>query len=288
MALPVIVGQKTKKEQFAGAIATYTIESFMPDGKALQCGTSHELGQGFAKAFDIKYVGKDEKTHLPWQNSWGISTRLIGGAVMMHSDDKGLVISPNIAEHKLVIVPILIGDQTEKVLNKANELKKLLKSFNPILDDRTEYKPGWKYNEWELKGIPLRIEIGPKDVDKDQAVIVSRHNRNKDFVPTANLKDGVKKALKQMHEDLYNKAKEHLDNSIVDVNSWNDFEKAMNDKKLAKVNFCGSTVCEIHVKDKSQGASSRCLVMRAKPDASAICFHCNQKAKHIAYFSRSY
>ena len=194
LAIPVLEGKKTDKERFAGAIETYSLEALMPDGKALQMGTSHNLGQNFAKAFGIKFLGKDEKEYLPWQNSWGISTRLIGALVMVHSDDKGLVLPPKVAPVQIVIVPIYFKDK-KKILKKAIEIKNMLenqrfsaptylglKSYDIILDDRDDYTPGWKYNEWELKGVPLRIEIGPKDVAKNQVVLVRRDNNKKEFV----------------------------------------------------------------------------------------------------------
>ena len=179
MAIPVLTGVKTEKEKFAGAIETTAIEAFMPDGKALQLGTSHNLGQGFAKAFGIEYIGKDEKKHYPWQNSWGVSTRFIGGLIMTHSDDKGLVLPPKIAPDQVVIVPIIFDDTKDKVLKKAKEIKDKLKKYSVIIDDREGYSSGWKFNEWELKGIPIRIEIGPKDIEKKQAVVVRRDTGKK-------------------------------------------------------------------------------------------------------------
>ncbi|MBM3247668.1 proline--tRNA ligase, partial [Candidatus Pacearchaeota archaeon] len=169
LALPTMIGQKTEKEKFAGAKATYAIEGFMPDGKALQCGTSHNLGQGFAKAFNISFLGKDEKQHLPWQNSWGLSTRLLGGTIMTHSDNKGLVLPPKAAENKLVIVPIIIA-KNQAPLKKAKELAKQLQEFNPIIDEREGYSAGYKFSEWEMRGIPLRIEIGPRDLEENKIV----------------------------------------------------------------------------------------------------------------------
>src|SRR3990167_9238129 len=168
LAIPVIIGKKTEKEKFAGALYTTTIESLMPDGRSLQCGTSHNLGQDFAKSFKISFLGRNEKPQIPWQNSWGISTRLIGALVMVHGDDKGLVLPPNVAYNKVVIIPIVFEDNKDIILRKAKEIYQLLKSFNPIMDDRDNYSAGWKFNEWELKGIPLRIEIGPRDIKEKQ------------------------------------------------------------------------------------------------------------------------
>ncbi|MEK6869697.1 MAG: proline--tRNA ligase, partial [Nanoarchaeota archaeon] len=249
LAIPVLEGKKTEKERFAGAKTTYAVEALMPDGKALQMGTSHNLGQNFAKAFDIKFIGKDERKYYPWQNSWGISTRLIGALVMMHSDDKGLVLPPKVAPTQLVIVPIYNNETKEKVLKKANELKNMLENkryldkvqyplrgfsaptslelrgYEIILDDRDEYKPGWKYNEWELKGIPLRIEIGPKDIAKNQVVLVRRDNNNKEFIKIAQLDKKIKDALEDMQNNLFNKAKKFLDSNISEAKDWNEFVK---------------------------------------------------------------
>jgi prolyl-tRNA synthetase len=287
LALPVITGEKTEKERFAGAKATYTIEGFMPDGKALQCGTSHNLGQGFAKAFNINYLGKDKKEHIPWQNSWGISTRLLGAIIMTHSDDKGLVLPPKLAENKIVIIPILIGD-TKKVLDEAEKLKQQLQEFNPILDNRTEHTPGYKFNEWELKGLPLRVEIGPKDIEKKQAVIVRRDNKEKNFVKTKDLLNEIEKTLDLMQKDMFKKAKKQLIGSIVIAENWEDFKKAIDNKKLVQTNFCGKPDCEDHIKDKTGGASSRCIPFDKKMKKGAKCVHCNSPAKHLIYFSKSY
>jgi prolyl-tRNA synthetase len=288
LALPVLVGQKTEKEKFAGARTTYTIEAFMPDGKALQCGTSHELSQGFAKSFGIKFLGKDEKTHMPWQNSWGLSTRLIGAIVMAHSDNKGLVLPPRVAEHKLVIIPIIIGKDNAKILEKAKELKAQLAGFNPLLDDRDEYTPGWKYNEWEMKGIPLRIEIGPKDIAKEQVVLVRRDTGEKDFVKEKELNDKITKALDAMHDSLLKKARKSLKDMIVFAKNWGDLVKGIRERKLVKAAFCGETECEDWIKDKSGGASSRCIPFDEKVTEEDKCVYCKKPAKYIIYFSKSY
>ena len=211
LALTVFIGKKTEKEKFAGAKATYAIEGLMPDGKALQCGTSHNLGQGFAKAFKISFIGRDEKKHLPWQNSWGLSTRLIGAVVMTHSDDKGLVLPPKAAENKLVIIPIIFEDSKDEVLKKVKELKKELAEYSPILDDREEYKPGWKFNEWELKGIPLRLELGPKDLEKAQVILVRRDTNEKITVSFKDIKKTIDKSLDKIQTDLFIKAKKQID-----------------------------------------------------------------------------
>ena len=288
LAVPVIVGRKSEKEKFAGAINTYTIEAFMPDGKALQYGTSHNLGQGFAKAFDISYLGRDEKKHLPWQNSWGLSTRLIGGLVMTHSDDKGLVLPPKVAENKVVIIPLFFKGKEEAVLKKAKEVQKALKKFNPILDDREDYSPGFKYSEYELKGIPLRIEIGPKDIEKNQVAIKSRISNKKEFVQEEGLSKEVEKILDEIQKEMFEKAKDRFENSIVEVKTFKEFEKAIDNKKLIKMNWCGETSCEEEIKSKT-GASTRCVLLEdINKKLTGVCPHCGKVAKEIMYFSKSY
>jgi len=288
LALPVIVGKKTEKEKFAGAKYTLTIEAFMPDGKALQCGTSHNLGIGFAKAFGIKYIGKDEKKHLPWQNSWGISTRLIGAAVMTHSDDKGLVLPPKVAEVQIAIVPILFDKTKEEVLKACKALKqKLAIKYRTHLDSREGYSPGWKFNEWELKGVPIRIELGPKDLEKNQAVVVRRDNGEKSPIKLEDIPQEIPKIIENMELDMFKKAKKIMDDSIVEAKDWNSFEKSIKDKKLVKTIFCGEPECEESIKDKSSGATSRCIPLDSKkPDGK--CVLCDKDAKVEIYFSKSY
>lgn len=284
LAVPVLTGRKTEGEKFAGAKYTSTIEAFMPDGKALQCGTSHNLGQGFANSFGIRFTGRDEKEHIPWQNSWGFSTRLIGAVVMTHGDDKGLVIPPRVAKNKIVIVPILFEKTKENVLEKANDLKKKLSKFGVFLDDREEYSAGWKYNEWEMKGIPLRIEIGPKDIEKGHVVVVRRDNGDKEIVKEADLLKRVSEIINEMHSDMFAKAKKFLDSSIVNVSNWDEFEAAIKDRKIAKAHFCGDIGCEDLIKDKSGGATSRCIAS----EGNGNCIQCGKPSKHLVYFSKSY
>ena len=205
LSIPVMVGQKTEKEKFAGALQTFSIESFMPDGRALQMGTSHNLGQSFAKSFKIRYLNKKEKTDTPWQNSWGVSTRLIGALTMIHGDDRGLILPPKVAYHQVAIVPILFEDTKKKILKKANELKTKLKKHNPIVDEREDYSPGWKFNEWELKGIPIRIELGPRDLDKKQIVLVRRDLNEKRHVKLTNLPKEIVKTLEDIQNNLLKK-----------------------------------------------------------------------------------
>jgi prolyl-tRNA synthetase len=287
LAIPVLAGKKTEKEKFAGAKTTYSLEALMPDGKALQMGTSHNLGQNFAKAFNIRYLGKDEKEYVPWQNSWGFSTRLIGALVMTHSDDKGLILPPNIASTQIVIVPIYKSENQDKVIKKANEIKNKLKNYDAILDDRDSYTPGWKFNEWELKGIPLRIEIGPKDIAKNQVVLVSRDNNNKEFIKIAQLDKKVKDTLENIQANLFQKAKKFLDSNITEAKDWNDFIKKIKNRKLVKAFFCGDVGCEDLIKDKTQGATSR-LIPLEQPKKIGKCVHCRKQGKFLVYFAKAY
>lgn len=292
LAMPVILGRKTDKEKFAGAIASFSIEGFMPDGKALQCGTAHLLGQGFAKAFGISYLGKDEKEHLPWQNSWGLSTRLIGGLVMTHSDQKGLVLPPKVAPVQIVIVPIIFESSKEIVLMKCIDIKKQLeKHYRVELDDREDYSSGWKFNEWEMKGVPIRIEIGPKDIEAKKLVLARRDNGEKKKIEENQVLFEVKEAVDNMQKDLYSKAKNFLDSNIIEAKSWDEFVHIITNRQVARCKFCGEPECENWIKDKSGGASSRSIVLDKKGHPVPVqgkCVHCGKDAKYETYFSKSY
>jgi len=285
LAIPVIAGEKTPLERFAGAKKTYTIEALMPDGKALQMGTSHNLGQNFAKSFGIKFLGKEKGEEIPWQNSWGFSTRLIGAVVMVHSDNKGLVLPPKLATEKAVVVPILFDKTKEKVLKKAKEVSLKLKKFNAFLDDREGYSSGWKFNEWELKGIPVRVEVGPKDVEKKQVVLVSRLGEKK-IVKEKNLVKEVNAMLEQMQETLFERAKKFLKQNIVEVKDFKGLEKALENKKMALAFFCESPECEEKIKEKTT-ATSRCIPFNQK-ESMGKCIHCGKEAKRKSYFAKSY
>ena len=287
LALPVLIGKKTEKEKFAGAKYTTTIEAFMPDGKALQCGTSHNLGQDFAKAFGISYLGKDGEKYLPWQSSWGFSTRLIGAMVMTHSDDKGLVLPPRIAPIQIVIVPIFKEENKDEVMKKAKELKSGLRDYSVELDDREGYTPGWKFNEWELKGIPLRIEIGPKDIEKEQAVFARRDTGKKEFVKIKVLKEEAEKILSEIQKSLLHKAKEYLESSIKSARTWEEFKKITGNKQIAKADFCGRIECEDEIKSETGGVTSRCLPFE-QDEKVGKCVKCHKDAEHSAYFGKSY
>ena len=289
MAIPVIAGKKTDKEKFAGAEYTTSVEAFMPDGKALQMATSHMLGQNFSKVFNIKFLDKDEKEKYAWQTSWGLSTRTIGAIVMAHGDDKGVVLPPRIAPIQAVVVPIIFKDSKDVVTEKAKEIVKKLraKGYNVEFDDREGCTPGWKFNEWELKGIPLRIEIGPKDVEAEQIVLVRRDNNEKAAIKIKDLEKKVEQALNDIQDNLFKKAKEHLSTSIAEVHNFNDFVNAVKGKKMPKALFCGQTECEDIIKEKADGAACRCIQFEQKP-AKGNCVQCGKEGKFWALFGKGY
>ncbi len=286
LAIAVVTGKKTAAERFAGAKETTTLEALMPDGKALQMGTSHNLGQNFAKAFEIDFLGKDGGEKLAWQNSWGFSTRLIGAIVMVHGDDKGMVIPPRVAKNKVVVVPILFEKTKKKVLKFANEINSKLKEFNSFLDDRDGYSAGWKFNEWELKGVPIRIEAGPKDMEKKQCVIVRRDTGKKRFVKVSAVKKEVFAELEKMQKDLLGNSKKFLKGNIVEVRDWNGFKKAINDKKMVYAYFCEGPACEESIKDETI-VTSRCIPLNQKIPAGK-CVKCGKESKEKAYFAKAY
>ena len=289
MAIPVVAGKKSDKERFAGAEYTTTVEAFMPDGKALQMGTSHLLGQNFAKVFEIKFLDKDEKEKYAWQTSWGLSTRTIGAVVMVHGDDKGLVMPPKIAPVQIVVVPIVFKEDKELIISKAKEIIKRLKAKNYAieLDNRDNYTPGWKFNEWELKGVPLRIEIGPKDVQADQLVLVRRDTNEKLAIKTKDLEKKTEEVLNDIQDTLLKKAKENLKKNIVEVHNFNDFINAIKNKKMAKALFCSQSGCEDIIKEKTEGATCRCIPFEQKP-AKGNCVQCGKEAKFWALFGKGY
>ena len=285
LAIPVIVGKKSRMETFAGAKKTMTIEALMPDGKALQMGTSHNLGQGFSKSFGVKFKDGKENDNYAWQTSWGFSTRLIGSVVMTHGDDKGLVLPPKIAENKAVIVPILFEKDKEKILKKAKEIKNKLGKFNALLDDREEYNPGWKFNEWELKGIPLRIEIGPKDVLKKQVVIVRRDTGKREFVKESNLVKRIAVILDDIQNNLFKKAKKFLESRIDEAKSINELKDKLKHEKIVKVYMDDDNKTEEKIKSETEGANSRIIEIVEK---SGKCIESGKMVKTIAWIAKSY
>jgi len=285
-AIPVIKGIKTEKEKFAGADYTLTTEIFLPSGKCAQAATSHSLGQNFSKAFDIKFKDKNEKEQYAWQNSWGISTRSIGIAIIMHSDDKGLVVSPKVADIQIIIIPIFNNKEEEiKILKEAENIKEKLKEFRVEIDNRKEFKPGFKFNDWEMKGIPLRIEIGPRDMEKKQIIFVRRDTGKKENVKTEDMEKRARTILEEIHNSLYQKAKNYLEESTIQVKELNELINAIKNKKLAKTEWCGDVKCEDNIKYKTEGAKIICII-EEKPKGK--CIYCNKKASHVVYVAKSY
>ena len=285
LAMPVIKGQKTDKEKFAGAKATYTIEALMHDGKALQSGTSHNFGDGFAKAFGIQYTDKENKLQYAHQTSWGMSTRLIGGLIMVHSDNNGLLLPPNIAPIQIVILPINM--KKEGVVEKANELKELLSKKYRVKIDLSDKSAGWKYSEYEMKGVPLRLEIGPRDIENNQCVLVRRDNREKVFVSLDDLESTVDEMLKTMQEDLYNKALKHREENTFTAKTLDEFEDILKEKQgFIKAMWCGDRACEDKIKDLT-GATTRCMPFEQE-HISDTCICCGKKADKMVYFAKAY
>ncbi len=285
-AIPVIKGKKSEKEKFAGAFYSLSLETLLPNGKSIQCCTSHNLGQNFSKAFDISFLDKNEKKQYAWQNSWGFTTRTIGIMIAVHGDDYGLIIPPKIAEDQIVIIPILFDKTKEKVLKEAEEIKNLLKIYRVHLDAREDYSAGWKFNEYELKGIPIRIEIGPKDVEKKQIILVRRDTLKKEIIKVKDLTKKIEKTLNDIHENLYNKAKKFLNESIIEVKNINDMKKTVSSGKIAKTNWCLGVKCEEIIKDKTDGAKSLNISLTEKTKGD--CFNCDNKANGVAFFGKSY
>ena len=288
MALASFIGKKTNKEKFAGAVATYSIELLLPNGRAIQGPDYHDDGQNFAKAYNIKFLDENSKEDYVYQSTYAISTRMLGVMFAIHSDDKGLVLPPRLSENKIVIIPILFEQSKKEVLQKSNELKKLLQEYNPILDEREDYTPGWKYNEWELKGIPLRLEIGPRDLEKNQVVLVLRHSGEKKIVNINKLEEEIPLLLDKMHNDLYENSKKFLESNIKEVKNFKEFSDAIKDKKIVKINWCDRTECEEQIKEKLEGVKSLNIDLEKNPLYGEMCANCGNEAKVICRFGRSY
>lgn len=286
LAMPVVKGRKTDSDKFAGAEATYCIEALMHDGKALQAGTSHYFGDGFAKAFGIQFANKENKLVNPYQTSWGVSTRLIGAIIMAHGDDNGLVLPPAIAPIQVVIIPI--AQHKEGVLEKANELKELLsKNYRVKLDD-SDNSAGWKFAEYEMKGVPLRLEIGPKDIENGQCVVVSRHNREKTVIKLDELEAGIENKLKEVHYGLYNKVLENMERRTHDCTSIDEIKKSLEENGDGLINamWCGDEACEDKIKELT-GVGSRCIPFEQK-HLSDKCVCCGKEAKHMVCWGKAY
>jgi prolyl-tRNA synthetase len=290
LAIPVIIGKKTEREKFVGALYTTTLEAIMGDGKALQMGTSHNLGQNFSNPFDIKYLGRDEKEHYAWQTSWGVSWRLIGAVVMVHGDDKGLIIPPKIAPLQIVIVPIFFNDDDKKnVNNMAIEVQRKLEQaqLSCFHDIREQFTPGWKFNEWELKGIPLRIEIGPRDFREKKVVLVRRDNGEKLSVKYEELIDHVKNVLEQIQNNLFDKAKKFLNDHTEKIQNYDQFKNVLINKGgFLKACWCSKQECEDGIKNET-GATIRAIPLEEEPIWSN-CVYCGNQSNKVAYFAKAY
>ncbi len=286
LAMPVIKGVKTESDKFAGAVSTYAIEALMHDGKALQAGTSHYFGDGFAKAFEISYTDKENKQVNPHQTSWGVTTRLIGAIIMTHGDNNGLVLPPAVAPIQAVIIPI--AQHKEGVLDKANELKeKLSAEFRVKLDD-SDNSAGWKFSEYEMKGVPVRIEIGPKDIENGQCVLVTRHNREKTIVKLDELTETVKAKLEEVANGIYAKAIENRKNRTYACTTLDEITQVLKDKGdgFVKAMWCGEEACEDMVKEKT-GVGSRCIPFEQE-QLSDKCVCCGKPAKNMVYWGVAY
>ena len=284
LAIPMIKGRKSEKEKFAGAHATYTIEALMHDGKALQSGTSHNFGDGFARAFDIQYTDKNNTLQYVHQTSWGMSTRIIGAIIMVHGDNSGLVLPPRIAPTQIMIIPI--NQNKEGVLPKAYELKEKLSSFRVKVDD-TDKSPGWKFAEHEMRGVPIRIEIGPKDIEANQAVIVRRDSREKLIVSLDEIVSKIGEVLETMQTDMLERARKHRDSHTYVATNMEEFEELIANKPgFVKAMWCQDEACEKEIKDKT-GASSRCMPFEQE-HLSDSCVCCGKPAKVMAYWGKAY
>ena len=284
--MPVVKGKKTESDKFAGAEATYAIEALMHDGKALQAGTSHYFGDGFAKAFDITYTSKENKQEYVYETSWGVTTRLIGAIIMSHGDDNGLVLPPAVAPIQVVILPI--NQQKEGVLEKACEIAERLKAKYRVKIDDSDNSAGWKFAEYEMKGVPLRLEIGPKDIEKNQCVIVRRDNREKSFVSLDNLEDTIDSLLKALAENIYNIAYENMEKRTYDCTTTDEIKAMLNENGdgFIRAMWCGEEECEDKVKELT-GVGSRCIPFDQK-QISDKCVCCGKPAKHMLYWGKAY
>jgi prolyl-tRNA synthetase len=290
LAMPVIDGQKTESEKFAGAERTYSIEALMRDGRALQAGTSHNLGQNFARGYEIKFQARDKSVQYVHTTSWGVSTRMIGGVIMTHGDDGGLILPPRIAPYQVVIVPIPRGNWRETVLPKAQAIRDELvaRGVRVMLDDRDSQTPGWKFNEWELRGVPLRLEIGPKDLEKSQVVLARRDTREKSFVPMAGLSAHVEQLLATIQQALYDRALAFRQEHTSQTDSYDEFKQLLEGRPgFVIAPWCGSAQCEAAIKTETQ-ATIRNIPFVSEPATGKVCLKCGGPASAHAWFAKAY
>ena len=289
LAIPVITGKKSEKDKFVGAVYTTTLESLMPDGKALQMGTSHFLGQNFSKPFDVKYLDENNNETFAWQTSWGVSWRLIGGMIMTHSDDKGLVLPPKVSPIQVVIIPIYYSkEDREKMILEANKIKDSLSNNNVRveLDDRDNLTPGFKFNDWELKGIPIRIEIGPKDIEKNQVVMARRYNQTKDDISLDKVSETLNLELENIQQQMFVNAKKILDERVVRVSEYQQFKEELMNGKMIDCSWCGNQTCEDKIKEET-GADLRVIPFDGT-QKSETCIYCKNSGTTNALFAKGY
>lgn len=286
LAIPFLKGRKTKHETFAGAVATYTIEALMHDGKALQSGTTHYLGTGFAEAYGINYLGKNNALEVPHQTSWGVSTRLLGAIIMVHGDDNGLSLPPLVAPIQVVIIPI--RQQEPGVLEACRSIEEVLKAkgIRVKVDDDDGHTPGWKFAEYEMKGIPLRIEVGPRDLAAGNAVLTKRVNGEKITASIAQIEERIPSLLNEIHRDMYEKASKFLAEHIYDAESIEELKNGLEKGGYVRMAYCGEEECELAIKEITGGGTARCIYKEI--DDGHVCPICGKPAHIVAYFAKAY
>ena len=286
LAIPTIKGRKTDKEKFAGATATYTVEAMMHDGKALQSGTSHNFGDGFAKAYEIEFTGRDNKLHNPFQTSWGVSTRMIGALIMVHGDNDGLVLPPHIAPVQVVVVPI--QQRKEGVLEVCRKVAEESLDGVRVKVDDTDRSPGYKFAEQEMRGFPVRIEIGPRDIENGECVVVRRDNHEKKTIRMDEISTYIPALLEEIQKDMYDRAKAHLDSSIYEATEYDEFKKLIDEKPgFVRAMWCGDQECEDQIKADTT-ATSRCMPFENNEAISDKCICCGRPAKHLVIWGKAY
>ncbi len=288
LAIPVVAGRKSEKEKFVGAIYTTTMESIMPDGKALQMGTSHFLGQNFSKPFEVKFADKDNIEHFAWQTSWGVSWRLIGAMIMIHGDDTGLVLPPKVAPIQVVIVPIFKEKDQTVVYQKAEEIKSQLqeKNIRVKIDKRAELTPGYKFNDWELKGIPIRIEIGPKDIANNAAILATRHNKEKISVALPEITSKTQDTLQIIQKSMLKKATAMLAEKTIAVSTYDEFKKCIETGGFLKAHWCEDKLCEDKIKEETGGEIR--VIPFGSENSDGRCIYCNKQSRSVPLFARGY
>jgi prolyl-tRNA synthetase len=289
MAIPTIKGLKTEAEKFAGAVKTYCVEALMQDNKSVQAGTSHHLGQNFAKAFDVKYQAESGDWEYVWSTSWGVSTRLVGALVMAHGDDNGLVVPPKLSPTQVIIIPIFKGNEATRVLEAARSIKSTLEScgLRVRLDDREGLRPGFKFNEWELKGVPLRVELGPRDLDAGQVTAVKRHNREKKAIPIPSVDTLIPPLLEEIQKNLFDEALKRREAATRSIDTYDEFKQVIESPGgFLKSHWCGSADCETKVKNETK-ATIRCIPLEG-PEEKGACLACGQPSIRRVVFARAY